>query len=69
MHNRKNFLFAGSHEGAENAATIFSIIETCKQNGVNTFRYLQEVLQKLPTALYKDIDQLLPYYWARANTV
>jgi hypothetical protein len=33
--NRKNALFAGHDEGAENWACIASLIETCKLNGVD----------------------------------
>ena len=32
---RKNYLFAGSHEGAKRAAMIYSFFGTCKMNGVN----------------------------------
>ncbi len=60
---RKNYMFAGSHDGAKNAATIYSIIETCKLNGINTFAYLKDVLTKLPSTLMKDLNQLLPYNW------
>jgi len=60
---RKNYLFAGSHEGAINAAIIYSIIETCKLNGINTFDYIRDVLTRLPTTLMKDLKQLLPYNW------
>ena len=60
---RKNYLFAGSHDGAKNAAILYSIIETCKLNGINPFAYLKDVLTRLPTTLNKDLNQLLPYHW------
>jgi len=60
---RKNWLFAGSHEGAQNAAVLYSIIETCKINAVNPFIYLKDVLTRLPTTLNKNLNQLLPYNW------
>lgn len=60
---RKNYLFAGSHEGAENAATIYSLIETCKALGINTHEYLSDVLARMPTTLNRDIDSLIPYNW------
>lgn len=63
---RKNYLFAGSHQGAENAAVIYSLIETCKMNGINTFEYLKDVIAKLPTTLMKNIHELFPYNW-RSN--
>jgi transposase len=60
---RKNWLFAGSHEGAKRAAVLYSIIETCKLNGINPYFYIKDVLIKLPSTLMKDLKQLLPYHW------
>lgn len=60
---RKNWLFAGSHDGGKNAALLYSLIETCKLNGINPFAYLKDVLTRLPTTLNKDLYQLLPYNW------
>src|SRR5207253_8938276 len=45
--NRKNALFAGSDEGAENWAMLASLIETCKLHGGNPEAYLTDVLTKL----------------------
>ena len=60
---RKNFLFAGSHFGAEQAAVIYSLIESCKMMNINTFDYFKDVLARLPTTLYKNISDLFPCYW------
>jgi hypothetical protein len=42
--NRKNALFAGHNVGAENWATIASLIETCKLNAVDPLAYLTATL-------------------------
>lgn len=63
---RKNYLFAASHEGAENAAIIYSLIETCKLNQINTWDYLRDVLIRLPNHKAKHIRELLPYCWKPA---
>lgn len=60
---RKNWLFAGSDEGGKRAAIIYSIIETCKMNGVNTLDYLTDALARIPNTLHKNIRELLPYNW------
>ena len=60
---RKNYLFAGSDEGGKRAAIIYSIIETCKQNAINTFDYLRDILTRLPTHKANKIHELLPYNW------
>jgi len=50
--NRKNALFAGHDAGAENWATIASLIETCKLNVVDPLAYLTATLlhRKWPQA-------------------
>ena len=42
--NRKNALFAGHDQGAENWAAIASLVETCKLYGVNPQAYFADVL-------------------------
>jgi hypothetical protein len=32
---RKNWLFAGSDSGGERAAVVYSLVETCKLNGID----------------------------------
>jgi transposase len=63
--NRKNALFAGHDQGAENWACVASLIETCKLNGVDPQAYLTDVLTKLVNLWPASrIDELMP--WARA---
>ncbi len=58
---RKNWLFCGNDKGATASAMIYSIIETCKANKINTFDYLQHLLEKLPYCETDDDRQkLLP---------
>jgi len=49
LHNigRKNYLFAGSHEAAQRSAMLYSLMGTCKLNGINPFIWLKDVLQKI----------------------
>jgi len=60
---RKNWLFAGSHQGAKHAAVIYSLIETCKQNDVEPYAYLTDMLARLPSHPINRIKELLPYNW------
>jgi transposase len=60
---RKNYLFAGSHNGADWAALIYSLVATAKLQGVEPFGYLKEILTILPDWPHKNIDQLLPQNW------
>jgi transposase len=61
---RKNALFAGSDEGAENWAMLASLIETCKLHGVNPEAYFTDVLTKLVNNWPNNrIAELLPWAW------
>lgn len=39
MHNRKNWLFAGSDDRGERAAAIYTLIGTAKLNGLDPEAY------------------------------
>jgi transposase len=63
--NRKNALFAGHDQGAENWACIASLIETCKLNGVDPETYFTDVLSKLVNLWPASrLDELMPWVWA-----
>jgi transposase len=61
---RKNWLFANTQRGAAASATIYSIIETAKENGLNPFTYLTYLFERLPNVDVNDpeiLDKLLPW--------
>jgi hypothetical protein len=60
---RKNFLFMGGPNGGKAAAIMFSLMESCRQNDVDPYYYLEDVLQRLPTHPNKRIRELLPHHW------
>lgn len=65
---RKNALFAGHDDGAENWAVIASLIETCKLNGVDPETYLADVLARLVNLWpNRRLDELLPWVWAASH--
>ena len=60
--NRKNSLFAGHDEGAQNWARLASLVATCKLNGIEPFAYMKTTLEALVAGHRNaDIDQLLPW--------
>jgi transposase len=66
--NRKNALFAGHDEGAENWACIASLVESCKLNGVDPQAYFADVLTRLVNLWPASrLDELMPWAW-RAGT-
>ena len=61
---RKNHLFAGSATGGQRWATIGSLIETCKLNGVEPYAYLKDVLEKMVEGYPANrLHELLPWAW------
>jgi transposase len=58
---RKNWLFAGSDDGAERAAALYSLLGTAELNGLNVETYLRHVLQHLPDHPANRVDELLPW--------
>lgn len=57
---RKNYLFAGSHKGAQRIAMMYSFFASCKANNVNPYQWLKSTLEKLPTHNIQKIEELLP---------
>lgn len=58
---RKNYLFLGSEKGGKSAAICYSLIETCKLNGVNPQSWLTYALANIQDTQLSDLDKLLPW--------
>ena len=62
---RKNFILMETDNGARTSAMLYSIVETAKANGLNTYQYLELLLTELPGhAEDKNLhflDTLLPW--------
>ena len=59
---RKNYLFAGSHQAAQQAAIVYSLLGTCKLNNINPQAWLNDTLTKLPDWPANRLHELLPGY-------
>ncbi|WP_230941796.1 transposase domain-containing protein, partial [Burkholderia stagnalis] len=57
----KNYLFVGSDSGGERAAAMYSLIGTCKLNGINPRAYLEYILTNIGDHKISRIDDLLPW--------
>ncbi len=65
---RKNWLFIGSQQAGERAATLMSLIESAKLNGHDAWAYLKDVLTKLPTWPNSRLAELLPHRWVTSSS-
>ena len=60
---RKNWLFFGSDKGVQAAATVLSLIQTCRNLGINPSEYMEDVLMKIKNT--HDLEPLLPQNWKK----
>jgi transposase len=60
---RKNYLFAGSHNGAKRAAFIYSLVTTAKLQNIEPYAYLKDILTRIASYPHKKISELLPVNW------
>jgi len=58
---RNNWTFAGSEAGGHRAAVIYSLVGTCKANGLDPFAYLKDVIDRIPRG--EDPNRLHPAAW------
>ncbi len=62
MIGRRGWLFADTVAGANASANLYSLLETCKANGIDGYAYLRALLVALPSATtVDDFDALLPW--------
>ncbi|MGZ0709802.1 IS66 family transposase [Coraliomargarita sp. W4R53] len=63
----KNWLFIGYPQAGQRTAIIYTIIQNCKNYGIDPQAYLNDVLQKLPNLTNKPehIRPLLPKHWRK----
>ena len=67
---RKNYLFCGNHDAAENAAIIYSLLGCCKTSDVNPREWLTDVLTQIPkynSDYSMDLADLLPHNWKKSK--
>ena len=60
---RKNYMFAGSHDGADWAALYYTFTASCKSLGINPFQYFRDVITRLPNTPEDQLHELLPQNW------
>lgn len=62
---RKNFMFCGSHDGAQRSAMLYSFMGTCKLLGINPMVWMVDVLKKINKQPTDQIQDLLPHRWKK----
>lgn len=60
---RNNWVNIGNEEGGRRAAVLYSLVQTCREIGVNPTEYLRDVLLRISTC--SDVARLTPHGWAQ----
>ena len=66
---RKNWLFFGSENGGRAAATILSLVQTCRNLGIDPQLYLEDVMRRVMSHPARFVHQLLPDNWLAARQI
>lgn len=64
---RRNWTFFGSEAGGRWAATLYSLVATCKRNGINPEAWFRDVLERISTHPQSRIEELTPRGWKKAR--
>ena len=59
---RKNYLFAGSHEAAQNIAMFYSFFATCKSHDIDPQKWLTYVIKNINDTKTSRLKDLLPQF-------
>lgn len=65
---RKNYLFCGNHDSAEDTALYYSLLGSCKLAGVNPMEWFLEVLENIKDCKKNDLGKFFPQNWAKTHT-
>ena len=63
---RGNWIFCGSPAGGRRAAILYSLVVSCKLQGIDPLAYIRDVLERIRTTPMSRIDELTPRGWKAA---
>ncbi len=61
---RKNYLFAGSEQGAKWGAMVYTFLASASRHGHNPLEYLADILRRLPDTKKSQLHELFPANWS-----
>ena len=64
---KKNWLFIGDAQAGERGAIVYSVIESCRRRGLDPYRYLRDVLTRLPHMTNRQIPEVTPKAWSQTQ--
>jgi transposase len=64
---KKNWLFIGEAQAGDRSAIVYTVIESCRRRGIDSYAYLRDVLTRLPEMTMQQVPDLLPAVWAKPS--
>jgi transposase len=64
---KKNWLFIGEADAGHTSAILYTLIEACRRQSIDPWKYLRDVLVRMPTMKITEVEQLTPEAWAKAQ--
>ena len=62
---KKNWLFIGEADAGDRSAIIYTVIESCRRRRIDPYRYLRDVLTRLPQMTIQQVPEILPSLWGK----
>ena len=60
-------MFVGHPEAGERGAVNYTLLGSCRRQGINPFDYLLDLFTRLPAAKITNIGQFTPAAWAKIH--
>ena len=60
---RRNWTFCGSDRGGDRAAAVYTLVQTCRLNGVDPHAWLRDVIARISDHPQTRLHELLPWEW------
>ena len=62
-------MFFGHPDAGERSAVIYTLLGSCRRQGVNPFDYLKDLFIRLPAAKITEIKQFTPAAWVKVKAM
>lgn len=60
---RRNWTFCGSDRGGDRAAAMYTLIQTCRLNGIDPHAWLADIIARISDHPQHRLHELLPWEW------
>ena len=64
---RKNWLFIGDEKAGWRSAVMYTMLSSCKANGIDPYAYLKDVLERLPHMTNQELHLITPAAWSKSR--